>query len=68
MEKFELESDIMAAWSTKEDLELIIETMFEGEKPLTEDEQMNLLAGLVSLHDARCKRLFGTYENLISQL
>ena len=67
MDRFDLEESIMDAWRTSDDLDLIIKTMYDNE-PISEDETMNLLMGLSALHNARSKKLFDVYEQLISQL
>ena len=58
-----LKQDIMSAWQTEEDLDLIIHHWDE----LTEDERLNSLIGLKELHDMRCNRLFESFESFISK-
>lgn len=64
MDRFMLEEKIMESWQTSNDLDSIIERIDE----LSEDEIANVLIGLKVLHDIRSKKLFETYEGLISKL
>jgi hypothetical protein len=61
----QLEDLIMAAWITKEDIDLIAWTVLDRKEPTTEDELSNLLLGLSALHNARMNVLFQAYEDLL---
>lgn len=67
MKVYELEEKIMSAWSTKEDIELLMRQQFDGEEPMTEDEIMNAMIGIITLHDMRCSELFKLYEQCVKQ-
>jgi hypothetical protein len=64
LKPFELEDKIMSAWSTKEDLELLMRHHMDREQIMTEDEIANALLGIISLHDMRCNELFDTYTKV----
>jgi hypothetical protein len=61
----QLEDLIMAAWITKEDIDLSAWSLLDRKEPTTEDELSNLLLGLSALHNARMTMLFQAYEDLI---
>jgi hypothetical protein len=65
MEIYKLEDLIMAAWVTKEDIDLILWTMLDRKEPATEDELSNLLLGVSALHNSRMNMLFQAYEELL---
>ena len=56
--RFTLEAQIMAAWNTKEDLDLFLKS-FDN---LT-DEQANFLIGLSEIHESRMSVLWETFES-----
>jgi len=57
----DLESAIMVAWQTSEDIDLLFRHYGDAPRPMTEDEVMNALLGIKSLHDMRCEALMETY-------
>jgi hypothetical protein len=63
--RFELEEKIMAAWHVVEDIKTI--SFAASEKPLSQDEIMNLLIGLEALYTIRFDDLFRTFEKMIGQ-
>lgn len=65
MNRFDLEQSIMSCWGTKEDISLISERFLEDEE-MSKDSIFNALEGLAALHDLRCKKLFETFELMIS--
>lgn len=67
MKIYELEEKIMAAWSTANDVELLMRQQFDGKEPMSEDDIMNAMIGIVLLHNMRCTELFETYEQCIKQ-
>jgi hypothetical protein len=66
-EIFDLESEIMSVWNTKDDLELITSRMMDDPDPMSEDEIANVLIGLTELHDIRCKKLFNVFEAMLRE-
>jgi hypothetical protein len=59
--KIDLESAIMLAWQTSEDIELLFKHHGDAPRPMTEDEIGNALLGIKILHDMRCEALMDTY-------
>jgi hypothetical protein len=66
-EIFDLESEIMSVWNTKDDLELITSRMMDDPDPMSEDDIANVLIGLTELHDIRCKKLFDVFEAMLRE-
>ena len=65
-DRFNLESEIMHVWNTKDDLESITSRMMDDpDGPMTEDQIGNVLIGLSELHDIRCKKLFNVFESMV---
>ena len=64
-DRFNLESEIMSVWQTKDDLESITSRMRDDPDPMTEDDITNVLIGLSELHDIRCKKLFNVFESMV---
>ena len=66
--RFNLEEEILNVWHTKDDLDDIMERVFDDPGgPMTEDEIGNLLIGLSELHNTRCKKLFHVFETMIKE-
>jgi hypothetical protein len=59
--KIDLESSIMLAWQTSEDIELLYKHHGDAPKPMTEDEVAIALLGIKALHDMRMESLMDTY-------
>ena len=59
--KVDLESAIMLAWQTGEDLELLFKHYGDHPVPMSEDEVLNALLGIKTLHDMRMEALMDTY-------
>jgi hypothetical protein len=57
----DLESAIMLAWQTSEDLDLLFRHHGDHPVPMTEDEVGNVLLGIKVLHDLRMEKLMDTY-------
>ena len=66
-EIFDLESEIMSVWNTKDDLESITSRMMDDPDPMSEDDIANVLIGLTELHDIRCKKLFNVFETMVRE-
>ena len=64
-DRFNLESEIMHVWNTKDDLESITSRMMDDPDPMSEDDIANVLIGLSELHDIRCKKLFNVFESMV---
>jgi hypothetical protein len=65
MNRFDLEDQIMKCWNTKDDVSLLAESILDSN--LDADEISNALIGIAQLHELRCKKLFDTFEYLISK-
>jgi hypothetical protein len=59
--RIDLESAIMVAWQTSDDINLLFKHYGDHPKPMTEDEVANALLGLKILHDMRMEALMDTY-------
>jgi len=59
--KIDLESAIMVVWQTVEDIDLLFRHYGDAPRPMTEDEVMNALLGIKTLHDMRCEHLMDVY-------
>jgi len=59
--KVDLESAIMLAWQTSEDIDLLFKHYGDHPKPMSEDEVLNALLGIKVLHDMRCEALMDRY-------
>lgn len=59
--QIDLESAIMVAWQTSDDLDLLFRHHGDHPKPMTEDEVANVLLGIKILHDMRMEALMDTY-------
>jgi hypothetical protein len=64
MDRFELETAIMACFNTSEDLKLVTERVLEG--GASTDMLANTLIGIHELHELRCQRVFDIFEALIN--
>jgi hypothetical protein len=60
--RFDLESAIMTAWQTSDDLDLLYKHHGDHPVPMTEDEVSNALWGIKVLHDMRMEKLMDTYS------
>ena len=59
--QIDLESAIIVAWQTSEDIDLLFRHYGDAPRPMTEDEVMNALLGIKALHDMRCEALMDKY-------
>ena len=59
--KVDLESAIMLAWQTSEDIDLLFQHYGDHPVPMTEDEVLNALLGIKVMHDMRMEKLMDTY-------
>lgn len=59
--KVDLESAIMLAWQTSDDIDLLFKHYGDHPVPMTEDEVLNALLGIKALHDMRCEALMDAY-------
>ncbi len=66
-ELHDLESVIMASWSTRDDVDILCRTLLDGEGEMSKDEIANALMGISALHEMRSKELFGLFEKMLAQ-
>jgi hypothetical protein len=59
--KVDLESAIMVAWQTSEDIDLLFKHYGDHPVPMSEDEVLNALLGIKTLHDMRMEALMEKY-------
>lgn len=59
----DLETYIMKAWQTGEDLEAVMHAM----EDMTEDERANALLGIYTLNEVRMKDLWRVFEQYVQQ-
>jgi len=65
-DRFNLEEEIMAVWSTEEDLETVLYRIMDApEGPASEDEITNMLIGLKEIHKSRCLKLWDVFETMV---
>ena len=60
-QKIDLESAIMLAWQTSEDIDLLYKHHGDHPVPMSDDEMANALLGVKVLHDMRMEALMDTY-------
>jgi len=63
MNRFDLENQIQACWSTKDDIDLVVESITSG--TMSNDKIVDALMGISQLHEMRCERAFETFTQLI---
>ena len=59
--KVDLESAIMVAWQTSEDIDLLFKHHCDAPRPMSDDEVSNALLGIKVLHDMRMEALMEKY-------
>lgn len=57
----DLDSAIMLAWQTSEDIDLLYKRHGDHPVPMTEDQVATALLGIKALHDMRMEKLMDTY-------
>jgi hypothetical protein len=63
--QFELEQAIMNAWHIVDDIDTIYQRI---DKPIDQDELMNLLLGLKTLYQLKFEQLFDVFEQYTSNV
>ncbi len=64
-DRFDLEQAIMEAGVTSSDLNLAITEMIDGDTDFTEDNFMNIVGGIMELHNLRMAKVIRTLDNMI---
>jgi hypothetical protein len=62
--RFDLEDEIFSVEQTGKDIEMLFKTYGDRSWPMTEDEVMNALLGIYTLHEMRCYWLDDTYKQV----
>ena len=66
----DLEEKILGVWSTSDDIDLLLDWISDHLQMIYddagEDELMNLLMGIKSLHHQRCHALFKGFEKVLA--
>lgn len=60
-QSIDLEDAITSVWAVKEDLDLFLWRYMDHPAAMTEDEVWNMVAGISSVLDLRCEKLWDTY-------
>lgn len=60
-ENIDLEGAIWLAWQTGEDIDLLFQHYGDAPESMTEDQVMNALLGIKTLHGMRMEKLMDTY-------
>jgi hypothetical protein len=63
MNRFDLEEQIQACWNTKDDIDLLIESIISNR--FSHDQLCDALSGLSQIHEMRCQRAFDTFATLV---
>lgn len=63
MDRLDLEEQIQSCWNTKDDIDLLVDTI--DSKGLTTDQVRDALIGIAQLHEMRCQRAFDTFSSLV---
>jgi len=66
-DRFKLEELVTSVRQITEDLQVVMQSQFDTEKGLTEDQIMNAIIGMQQLHECRCDALFNCMEKMIEQ-
>lgn len=61
---FDLETKIMECWKVVDDIKFLYEEFHDGVKPMSPDQQANLLLGLHQMYDLKFERLWDEFEKV----
>lgn len=64
MNRFDLEEQIQACWNTKDDIDLLVESIISNR--FSQDQLCDALSGLSQIHEMRCQRVFDTFATLVN--
>jgi hypothetical protein len=67
MDRFKLEELITSVSQIGEDLQVVVQSHFDREKGLTEDQILNMIIGMQELHECRCTMLLDCYEQMLKE-
>ena len=66
-DRFKLEECINSLYQISEDIQAMMHKEFDTKEGLTEDEKMNILIGMMSVHKVGCVATWECMEELIKQ-
>ena len=66
--RFDLEQQITQCWNLTDDLDTLIESIYDGDKEPTLEEICNALIGMKQLCEMRFHKLFKTFEKHIKEI
>ena len=66
-DRFKLEECITSLYQVNEDMNSMMYKEFDTKEGLTEDQKMNIIIGMMELHELRCDATFECMEELIKQ-
>lgn len=62
---WDLEQEIMAAWSTKDDMDRFLELYVDSDSiKWTDDKVWNHIEAIMNVHELRCQKMYDTFEGL----
>jgi hypothetical protein len=61
--RFDLEEDIMSAWGTRNDIDLLLSRFND----LSNDEKIKALEGISMMHELRSKKMWDSFEKCIEK-
>lgn len=61
--RFDLEEDIMSAWGTRNDIDLLLSRFND----LSNDEKIKALEGISMMHELRSKRMWDSFEKCVEK-
>ena len=67
MSLFDLEQEIMNCWHITEDLNVLLEEIYEGDPKMSLDRMGNIVLGMRELYEIKFNKLFRTYEHHLQE-
>ena len=67
MNRFDLEEAMITLHNISDDIDTIIHAYGDAKVRPTEDDMLNMLIGVKTLHEAKYQRLWQTFEQLIQE-
>ncbi len=61
---FDLETKMMDCWGVVDDIKFLYEEFHDGVKPMSPDQQANLLLGLHQMYELKFERLWDEFERI----
>jgi len=67
MDRFDLEEQIMQAWSISKDIQTISDSITDNPEDWSIDRISNVLNGLAIINEIKFQKIFQTFEELIGE-